>query len=57
MIVGALPLVLLVVLSLMEPGVMNVLLHEPLGWLALALIATLELLGFVLIRRIVAIEI
>jgi tight adherence protein B len=56
-IVGALPLVLLVVLSFMEPAVMSVLLREPLGWFALALIATLELLGFVLIRRIVAIEI
>ena len=56
-IVGALPLVLLVVLSFMEPAVMSVLLREPLGWFALALIAMLELLGFVLIRRIVAIEI
>jgi tight adherence protein B len=56
-IVGALPLVLLFVLTLMEPAVMKVLFQEPLGWLALGIIALLELMGFILIRRIVSIEV
>ncbi len=56
-VVGTLPLLLLVVLYVMEREAMQVLHTTWQGWAALAAIAVLELLGFVLIRRIVRIEI
>jgi tight adherence protein B len=56
-VVGTLPLLLLVVLYMMEREAMQVLHTTWQGWAALAAIAVLELLGFVLIRRIVRIEI
>lgn len=57
MVVGALPLLLLVVLYAMEPDAMRVLHTTWQGWTALGLIAALELSGFILIRRIVRIEV
>jgi tight adherence protein B len=56
-VVGALPLLLLAVLYVMERDAMQVLHTTWQGWTALGAIAALELLGFVLIRRIVRIEI
>jgi tight adherence protein B len=56
-IVGVLPLALLAVLALMEPNAMSVLYKQPLGWLADLLIIVLEAVGFVLIRRIVSIDV
>jgi tight adherence protein B len=56
-VVGALPLVLLVVLYAMEGDTMRVLHTTAQGWAALALIAVLELSGFLLIRRIVKIDV
>lgn len=56
-IVGALPIVLLLVLSVMEPEAMAVLLREPLGWAAMGAILALETVGFILIRRIVSIDV
>lgn len=56
-VVGILPLLLLVVLYVMEREAMQVLHSTWQGWAALAAIAFLELLGFLLIRRIVRIEI
>lgn len=56
-VVGTLPLLLLVVLYVMERDAMQVLHTTWQGWAALAAIVVLELLGFVLIRRIVRIEI
>ncbi|MBV7482550.1 type II secretion system F family protein [Bordetella sp. BOR01] len=56
-IVGALPLLLLAVLDGMEPDAMAVLWHTPLGWATLAVVATLETAGVLLIRRIVDIDI
>ncbi|MGC4027966.1 MAG: type II secretion system F family protein [Steroidobacteraceae bacterium] len=56
-IVGALPLLLMLVLSFMDPGAMRMLFTHPLGWVALGMIAILEITGFLLIRRIVAIEV
>ncbi|HWL61417.1 MAG TPA: type II secretion system F family protein [Steroidobacteraceae bacterium] len=56
-VVGTLPLLLLVVLYMMEREAMQVLHTTWQGWAALAAIVILELLGFVLIRRIVRIEI
>jgi tight adherence protein B len=56
-VVGLLPLLLMAVLYVMERDAMQVLHTTWQGWVALALIAMLELAGFVLIRRIVRIQI
>lgn len=56
-VVGVLPLLLLVVLYAMEPEAMRVLHTTWQGWIALGFIAALELCGFLLIRRIVRIDI
>lgn len=55
-IVGALPLLLLAVLDWLEPASMAPLWHTPQGWLVLGLVATLETLGILLIRRVVRID-
>jgi tight adherence protein B len=57
LIVGALPVLLMAVLFVMEPQSMSVLYTKPLGWAALLLIAILEAAGFILIRRIVNIRV
>ncbi len=56
-IVGALPLLLGGVLYLMEPGPMSRLLLTPAGWVVLGIVATLEIVGALLIRRIVRIDV
>jgi len=56
-IVGLLPLLLIAVLGLMEPEAMSKLYQTHAGWAALASIMALEVTGFVLIRRIVSIEV
>lgn len=56
-VVGVLPLLLLAALQLMEPEAMRPLYATWQGWVALGVIALLELLGFVLIRRIVRIDV
>ena len=56
-VVGMLPLALLLVLDRMEPEAMEFLWHSPPGWATLAVLATLEVLGVLLIRRIVAIDV
>jgi tight adherence protein B len=56
-IVGALPLLLAAVLYAMEPGTMSRLFVTPAGWVVLGLIAVLELVGALLIRRIVRIDV
>jgi tight adherence protein B len=56
-IVGLLPLFLLLVLRFMEPESIRLLVTRPAGWAALGVIAALELSGFLLIRRIVSIEV
>jgi tight adherence protein B len=50
-IVGALPLVLLVVMNRMEPGPMHMLYTTPQGWVALALLVMLEVGGLWLLNR------
>lgn len=55
-IVGALPLLLLAVLDRLEPEIMGLLWHTPMGWGVLAIIAVLETAGVVLIRRIIRID-
>ena len=56
-VVGLLPLALLLVLEQMEPEAMSLMWHSPAGWVTLAIIAMLEALGVMLIRRIVAIDV
>jgi tight adherence protein B len=56
-VVGVLPLLLLAALQVMEPDAMRPLYATWQGWVALGVIALLELLGFVLIRRIVRIDV
>jgi tight adherence protein B len=56
-VVGALPLLLAAVLAVMEPTAMHAMASTPAGWAALAVIVALEFAGFVLIRRIVNIDV
>lgn len=55
-IVGVLPVLLLCVLSYLEPDVMAMLWSTPAGWGVLAVLCTLEAGGMLLIRRIVNID-
>lgn len=55
-IVGALPILLLLALSLLAPTDMAPLWHTRLGWMVLAFLGVMELLGFMAIRRIVRVE-
>ncbi len=56
-VVGALPLLLIVVLHKMEPQAMGLMFTTPMGWATLAVIALLECFGIVLIRKIVDIDV
>lgn len=56
-IVGLLPLLLLAVLYVMEPAAMRMLHTTWQGWCALGVIIRLEAVGFVLIRKIVRIDV
>jgi tight adherence protein B len=57
LVVGALPLLLAGVLSVMEPVAMQAMVSTPAGWAAMAVVAALEVAGFVMIRRIVNIDV
>ena len=56
-VVGALPMLLLVVLDRLEPEAMAALWHTPAGWTVLAVILLLEGVGIHLIRRLTRIEV
>jgi tight adherence protein B len=56
-IVGSLPLFLMLVLSYMQHDAMRPLFHSLIGWLVLVLIGILEMAGFAMIRKIVAIDV
>jgi tight adherence protein B len=56
-VVGALPLVLMLVLDKMEPQAMNLLWHSRLGWATLFVVAVLEFMGIYLIRRVTHIDV
>ncbi|MFT5588303.1 MAG: tight adherence protein B [Bradyrhizobium sp.] len=56
-VVGMLPLILMAILNKMEPESMSYLWHSQIGWATLAIIAFLEIMGIVLIRKIVAIDV
>jgi len=55
-VMAALPLLLAVVLHQLDPQAMRLLWHTSVGWAVLAVIAVLEICGWLLIRRIVAID-
>jgi tight adherence protein B len=57
LIVGLLPLFLMMVLSSMEHDAMYPLFHRWWGWATLAVIGVLELIGFLMIRKIVNIDV
>jgi tight adherence protein B len=57
LVVGLLPLLVMAALYVMEPAAMRALHTTWQGWCALAAIAMLELTGFVLIRRIVRVDV
>ena len=56
-VMTGLPIGLILVLRVMEPGPMSLLFHNMLGWAVLAVIALMEFAGFFFIRRIVSIEV
>ena len=56
-IVGALPIGVAAVLYLIEPGPMSRLVVTPLGWLVVGVVAVLETIGALLIRKIVRIDV
>ena len=56
-VMTGLPIGLILVLRMLEPGPMSLLFHSMLGWAVLAVIALMEFAGFFFIRRIVRIEI
>lgn len=56
-IMGALPVVVALALGSMEPRFFPMLFGSPLGWVTLTLLVTLEIAGYLLIRRIVRIEV
>lgn len=56
-VVGLLPMLLMVILTKMEPEAMAMLWHTRIGWATLAAIAFLEFMGVYVIRKIVAIDV
>lgn len=56
-VVAALPVLLIAVLFQLEPEAMQHLLHTPVGWVTLAIMAGLEILGVASIRRIINIDV
>ena len=56
-IVGLLPIVLLVVMTRMEPHAMSLMYTTPQGWATLIVLAVLELVGALLLRRLVRIDV
>jgi tight adherence protein B len=57
LIVGLLPIFLMVVLSYMQHDAMQPLFHTGIGWIVLGVIALLEVIGFLMIKKIVAIDV
>lgn len=57
LVVGSMPLLLLVAMSWMDPQMMNGFFRSPPGWLVLGLVLFLEVVGALLIRRIMDIKV
>jgi tight adherence protein B len=55
-IIGLLPLILMLALTILDPQPMRLLFGTAAGWATLGVIAALEVAGFLLIRRIVRID-
>jgi tight adherence protein B len=56
-IVSALPVLIVIALSAIQPAAISALFATPLGWCTLLVVAMLELVGWLLIRRIVRIDV
>jgi tight adherence protein B len=56
-VVGSMPIALMLVLNEIEPEGMHGLWHTTSGWIALAVIVVLEVIGVMLIRRITTIDV
>lgn len=56
-IVGLLPVALLVVMTRMEPRAMGLMYTTPQGWATLGVLAVLEVVGALLLRRVVRIDV
>lgn len=56
-VVGALPLVLMLILNKMEPDAMALMWHTQMGWGTLGIIGFLEVMGIYVIRKIIAIDV
>ncbi len=57
LVMTLLPILLMLILRTMEPKPMALLFHSLVGWVVLAIVAIMEILGYVFIRKIVTIEI
>ena len=55
-VLGAMPIVLLVVISMMNPEYIKMFFETPLGWGLLAYAAISEVIGFILIKKVTDIE-
>ena len=55
-VLGAMPIVLLVVISMMNPEYIKMFFETPLGWGLLAYAAISEVIGFILIKKVTNIE-
>lgn len=55
-VLGAMPIVLLVVISMMNPDYIKMFFETPLGWGLLAYAAISEVIGFILIKKVTNIE-
>lgn len=56
-VVGALPVMLMLVLNKMEPEAMGMIWQTPLGWATLTVLGFLEFMGVYLIRKITSIDV
>ena len=56
-ILSVYPAALAAIMFLIRPNLMSVLVTEPAGWVLLGIAGSLQLIGFIIIRRIVAIDI
>ena len=55
-LLALLPMVLMLALAVLDPAPMRLLFTTPMGWAILGLLVALEATGFLLIRRIVSID-
>ncbi|MGH8601107.1 MAG: type II secretion system F family protein, partial [Burkholderiales bacterium] len=56
-VMTGLPLFLMLVLTKMEPEAMHPLWHTTLGWMVLGVIAVMEVIGYLAIRKITNIDV